>query len=235
MKRTITLLGLLSFLAISHAFSQNLPKDGNRCFSRGKIGKISVKLGYPAVDTYVWGITQDANSVPLGTPISFRRFVEKDRLSECFFIANSEDSLLEWCDYAHPGDLLRVEGRFSGYVGDSQWLVCTRIVFEDREVEGSLVLVQKPKVSLPYVEGLVPCLRTEEGREFILVDKNGYFISCEGEKIVICGEYYSLGSHIKVRGDFSQEYSIGEDLPRFLQIFPQKVEKVSGKIRRYKV
>lgn len=230
MKRTITLLWLLFFLTVSHALSQNLPKDGNRCYMRGKIGKISVKLDYPPVDTYVWGITQDANSVPLETPISFRRFVQKSRVpSAYFFVALSEDTLSEWCDYVHPGDLVRVEGRFSGYLGDSRWLVCTRIVFEDREVEGSLVLVQKPKVALPYVAGLVPCLRTEDGGEFILADKNGDFISYEGEEIVICGEYYPLGSHIKVRGDFSQEYSIGEDLPRFLRIFPQKVEKVLGK------
>lgn len=118
-------------------------------------------------------MTHDANGLPFEIPISFSRFNSQGDIATTYYIANSEATLNEWCDYAHPGGIVRVEGRFwkMTYNIPTYNAVCTRITFENQEIEGTIVLIPKPKVSLPHVSESVPCIRTEAGRNLSFAKK----------------------------------------------------------------
>mgnify|MGYP000293319412 FL=1 len=172
-------------------------------------------------------MTHDVDGIPFEIPISFSRFNSQGDIATTYYIANSEATLNEWCDYAHPGGIVRVEGRFwkMTYNIPTYNAVCTRITFENQEIEGTIVLIPKPKVSLPHVSESVPCIRTEAGREFILCEEDDTFVSHDGNEVTICGKPFLLNTNVKIVGDVSQKYAVGVGEIRFLQICAQTVSQ----------
>ena len=130
---------LLVCLFSSFSSSAQTATNSSRSYFTGRIGKVSLNLGHPPVSTEIWGITHGADGLPFEIPISFSRFNSLGDIATTYYIANSEATLNEWCDYAHPGDVVRIEGRFwkETYNIPTCCAVCTRITFENQEIEGS--------------------------------------------------------------------------------------------------
>lgn len=220
---------LLVCLFSSFSSSAQTATNSSRSYFTGRIEKVSLNLGVPPVSTEVWGMTHDADGIPFEIPISFFRFIRRDDVTTTteYYIANSEATLNEWCNYAHPGDIVRVEGRFwkMTYNIPTYNAVCTRITFENQEIEGTIVLIPKPKVSLPHMSESVPCIRTEAGREFILCEEDDTFVSHDGNEVMIGGKPFLLNTNVKIVGDVSQKYAVGVGEIRFLQICAKTVSQ----------
>lgn len=218
---------LLVCLFSSFSSSAQTATNSSRSYFTGRIEKVSLNLGVPPVSTEVWGMTHDADGIPFEIPISFSRFNSQGDIATTYYIANNEATLNEWCDYAQSGDIVRIEGRFWKVNNHTLTCcaVCTRITFENQEIEGTIVLIPKPKVSLPHVSESVPCIRTEAGREFILCEEDDTFVSHDGNEVTICGKPFLLNTNVKIVGDVSQKYAVGVGEIRFLQICAQTVSQ----------
>lgn len=218
---------LLVCLFSSFSSSAQTATNSSRSYFTGRIEKVSLNLGVPPVSTEVWGMTHDADGIPFEIPISFSRFNSQGDIATTYYIANNEATLNEWCDYAQSGDIVRIEGRFWKVNNHTLTCcaVCTRITFENQEIEGTIVLIPKPKVSLPHVSESVPCIRTEAGREFIFCEEDDTFVSHDGNEVTICGKPFLLNTNVKIVGDVSQKYAVGVGEIRFLQICAQTVSQ----------
>lgn len=226
MKKAFVFVLLVCLFSSFSSFAQTAT-NGSRSYFTGRIEKVSLNLGVPPVSTEIWGITHDANGLPFEIPISFSRFNSLGDIATTYYIANSEATLNEWCDYALPGDIVTIEGRFMKmtYNIPTYNAVCTRITFENQEIEGAIVLIPKPKVSLPHVSESVPCIRTEAGREFILCEEDDTFVSHDGDEVTIGGKPFLLNTNVKIVGDVSQKYAVGAGEIRFLQICAKTVSQ----------
>lgn len=218
---------LLVCLFSSFSSSAQTATNSSRSYFTGRIGKVSLNLGVPPVSTEVWGMTYDADGIPFEIPISFSRFNSQGDIATTYYIANNEATLNEWCDYAQSGDIVRIEGRFWKVNNHTLTCcaVCTRITFENQEIEGTIVLIPKPKVLLPHVSESVPCIRTEAGREFILCEEDETFVSHDGNEVTIGGKPFLLNTNVKIVGDVSQKYAVGVGEIRFLQICAKTVSQ----------